>query len=906
ALMCLCVISCSYDVQHPVYSPTAEVDELLPEVQKVMEMSDEEIRGLISDKTDFSHVGCEACRGGSEYGRAARFTWSIDNPWQITCEHCGQVYPSDKYPMDKTLTIVNPVGEEQEYHYHQAEDGRAYFWNCKIRGFIKNYMAGRAYDLAVLYHLTGEEKYAHKASVIVHRFAEVYPAWPIRGFDGYQESPWADIQFKPSEGQKGSAFYDSKILEPDYQGNYITIGETPMNMPYWAGKWSRWFYGDIPQALFKTHDLIYQSDAYETISPDARETVERDLLRLSVDTIQKWPKRYGNMDGHRIMGFVMAGRILGEPDWVHYAVNWVQELLEKSYFYDGMWHEGTACYHRQITNRLAAIPDLADGHTDPPGYTYEPTGRRFDDLKMTRDLPALDRSIKAVYKLTLPLEQGKNKSLYAATHDSWWDKKSHGFTCTKSEPQLLPGMGHAVLGWGEDANQMQAHLHYSGASGHDHRDTLNIILHAKGTELLSEFGYCRTTLRGWSNCTPAHNTVVVDETEQTRGFAGNLMLFAPAGPEVFAVEADGTSRYESIADIYQRALVFARIGEEDGYLFDVFNTRGGQSHDWMLHSYANEDPELDVSLPLSSVDGTMYTHITDLRLAVTDEQWSMTHTCEDGSALKTYMLGATDTEVIAGRCPSIRPAPNDESKTHDYHMPIVAVRRTGPEDEDLSSTFVAVHEPYKEDTSIVAVRSLPVQGAPDAVAVAVVMDDFTDYIIHTGPSLESARVSLEEMAITFDGRLAHIRAKNGTPQRMHIFDGSMLKVGDNTLQTAGPLQGTITGVERHEAGDARNGFATDTGIPEGVELAGQTLILTHGDGSTHGYTIESVQNTGQGSFISVEDEPGLRIEGNTTTQIYFPHRTIEGPNTFRICAEALMRVDEEGQASIERMTSPVL
>ena len=197
--------------QHPVYNPTGDVAKLKQSVPRVMRMSDDEISEFISDKTDFSLVGCEDCRGGAEGGRSAIFEWSIDQPHQIKCKHCGHLYPSKKYPMDKTLKIVNPVGREQEYHYYQAQDGRTYFWNAKVRGYIKGYFAGRAYELALLYHLTKEPQYAHKAAVILHRFAEVFPGYPIRGYDAHSVSPWKDIQIKPGAGRQGSAFYDSRI-----------------------------------------------------------------------------------------------------------------------------------------------------------------------------------------------------------------------------------------------------------------------------------------------------------------------------------------------------------------------------------------------------------------------------------------------------------------------------------------------------------------------------------------------------------------------------------------------------------------------------------------------------------------------------------------------------------------------
>ncbi len=899
ALLLLAVTAgCAYEVQHPVYNPTGDEAKLKESVAKVMAMSDEEISQFISDKTDFSIVGCENCRGGAEGGRSATFEWSIDNPYQIKCTHCGQVYPSEKYPMDKTLTIVNPLGQEQEYHYHQAEDGRTYFWDARIRGSIKGYFAARAYDLALLYHVTKEPQYAHKSAVILRRFAEVFPGYPIRGYDNHSVSPWQDIQIKPGAGQQGSAFYDSKICAPDYAGS----------MPYWAGKWSRWFYGNVPMGPFNAHDLICDSGAYEELGDGTRQLVEKDLLRACVESLQKYPKFWGNMDGNCIMGLIVAGRVLGEPDWIHYAVGWFKGILEKSYFYDGMWHEGTACYHRQITNRLAMVPDLADGHTDPPGYTYEKTGERYDDLRMQRDIPALNRAVTCVVKLALPM--GKNqRSYYAVTHDCDWNKVCWPLARTKSECLILPGMGHAILGMGEGDDQVQAHLHYGGASGHDHRDTLNIIFHAKGKELLSEFGYCRTSLRGWSSGTSGHNTVVIDQTNQGGGVLGRLGLFATKGPQVFAVEADGTTRYEGKAELYKRALVLARVGEHDSYLFDVFRVKGGSVHDWMEHGYANENQALTTSLRFAPLAGTLYTHIKDLQQTVTDGPWEMTLTCADGTALKTHVLGAAGTRVITGMCPSIRGAQRDESTIHDLWMPIIAVRRGTPAEagaepvEPLSSTFVAVHEPYFETTCIDSVEQLAVAGPENCVALAVRSGDITDYLISTNEQAPYEQEVLVPAAnLSFRGRLAHLRLQGGEVKWAYILDGAELKLGQLHIKTAGPLTGDITGVQRREAGDENDAFLTPVQLPTDVELAGETMVITHGDTTAHGYTIDRVERVGDTTVIHVLDEPGLEITPDETRQVYFPHRVIPGTNTFYIAGSTLISYDEAGDPTVRTAT----
>jgi hypothetical protein len=218
---------------------------------------------------------------------------------------------------------------------------------------------------------------------------------------------------------------------------------------------------------------------------------------------------------------------------------------------------------------------------------------------------------------------------------------------------------------------------------------------------------------------------------------GRLGIFDTTGPDAYAVEADGTTRYEGKADLYKRAIVLVRVGEADSYLFDVFRVQGGSVHDWMQHGYANEEQAFSTDLKLTSREGTLYTHIKELREAAADSPWTMTNTCADGTALKTHMLGPEKTQVTVGRCPRIRGAQRDESRIHDLWMPIVAVRTGEPPPagtevtEPLRTTFVAVQEPYQEATFIDSVRNLDVEGGADAVAVAVKIGDATDYLIST-------------------------------------------------------------------------------------------------------------------------------------------------------------------------------
>ena len=65
-------------------------------------------------------------------------------------------------------------------------------------------------------------------------------------------------------------------------------------------------------------------------------------------------------------------------------------------------------------------------------------------------------------------------------------------------------------------------------------------------------------------------------------------------------------------------------------------------------------------------------------------------------------------------------------------------------------------------------------------------------------------------------------------------------------------------------------------------LHGMWIIVTHGNGHAHGYEIDRVQRREGGSAIILTMDHGLRIEGERTQEVFYPQRTIEGSNGFRI------------------------
>jgi len=118
---------------------------------------------------------------------------------------------------------------------------------------------------------------------------------------------------------------------------------------------------------------------------------------------------------------------------------------------------------------------------------------------------------------------------------------------------------------------------------------------------------------------------------------------------------------------------------------------------------------------------------------------------------------------------------------------------------------------------------------------------------------------------------------------MWLFEGEALSCGGEAITTdGGVLAGTIQIATRKADGAEHDAFVTDADLPTGEILHGVWIIVRHGNGYTHGYEIDRVEKTGGKTAVILTMDHGLTIDGATTQEIYFPQRTIQGVNSFRI------------------------
>ena len=864
----LMFLRCSRAVEHPVFEPSGggNVERLKKHVAKVMALDEEELLARIPDRSGFIFVGCPNCQGGSQENQ---LTWTLDDPEHVRCRYCGMVFPNETYPDTSVLRVTNPVGRTQEYPYWENESGYRYFFRAKGWYQARSYFAGIAYDLARLYHLTRDPIFARRAGAIVHRFAEVYPGYCVTNdYPARQKS----------------------LFEKD---------EPPY--PYWGGKWSRWFYGDIPTDLTLAYDLICEGEELENVDADAHRCIEEDLLRASVEFVKTYPIYLGNMDPTILRGMVAVGRVIGEPDFVHDAVARMTDLVRKRFFFDGMWKEGTVSYHNQTVGGLRRVLNLLKGYSDPPGYRSPRDGRHFENLDLVQDLPILRKAVRMPERLRYP--DGK----YVPVHDAWAGSGME--PKDRTGPMLLPAMGHARLGRGTGVNQIEVHLHFSGGYGHQHRDNLSLTLFAKGHELFPDLGYTHTRYRRWSTSTLAHNTVMVDGKEQHAGSEeapsdGDLLLYVPGNDTFQAVEADGARAYPGIVRTYRRLVILIGASERDAYALDLFRAAGGERHEWALHGDADRDGRLISDLRWAAygpnllppgVAATMPKHETDagsagahnvayalvrnVRRADVEGYWSATFEVPGAEeAVRVHALAVPGTEVFAGEAPSLRRAREDEGKLDAFTMPMLIARRSGA---DLSSTFVSVLEPYEGEPFIHSVERLSAEGDPDAVAVKVTYGETADFLICRTEGMEDTEVRVGDLRMR--GRIGFVRERNGRVEEMALVGGTYLRKGTSEVTSSGPVSGTIRSVHRKVQGAWSDAFEVDAEMPEGTALSGATMIVTHPDGFTHGYEIASVAEREGCPFVELKDDPGFEITPEGATRfVYYPHRESRGENRFYV------------------------
>ncbi|MBQ2743149.1 MAG: S-layer homology domain-containing protein [Oscillospiraceae bacterium] len=166
---------------------------------------------------------------------------------------------------------------------------------------------------------------------------------------------------------------------------------------------------------------------------------------------------------------------------------------------------------------------------------------------------------------------------------------SFGFAALRDGDDFTDGTGSTAKNTRRDV-----WMYYGSSSGHGHKDTMNLGMTAFGLNFLPDFGYPEQTgtqpnRLQWVEATLAHNTVTVNEKDQTSeaDIRGKAKHFE-RGESVQLMDVSTPYVYNGVTEEYRRSVVQIKVDDENSYAVDFFRVLGGNTHTYSLHASSDE------------------------------------------------------------------------------------------------------------------------------------------------------------------------------------------------------------------------------------------------------------------------------------------------------------------------------
>ncbi len=632
--------------------------------QKYIEMSDEELwRMVLSQWVPRElHVnrGCGCPNCGDEFFKIKEFgylRWGHDiekHPWKLKCKNCGTLFPSNDYgayyesglddrgefdpdKADQSL-LFNPDHPDPKDPDHKkwVDDGfgakyqdntLAFIARCAYLQWLRSMSAINT--LARAYALTSEPIYAHKAAVLLDRYADVYPNIDysfISGHGSYLNGK--QYAWNISDGGSGRGMIQGCIWETS----------TASKLSY--------AYDVIYEEMLKDQELVQFCAKMRQEYPGLEEKptteavarhIEDNLIALFCEAVIAG-NIHGNIGSHQ-RSMAMAAIALDRPGKTEQYLDWLFEpeggmiarILVDLVCRDGVSYEATTGGYGLSPRALVPVADLLQA--------YEP----YQKHDMYRDFPKMKQLFVACQAYRC-LNQVKPSIGDAGSAQAWGDNMHplgilfSGFRAYGTEDiarelwhtvrydrkrlearlnihetdeerqelleQLLAlkpelpirlesvnnsGYGLAILQSSEGAERGStrgrcAYIWYGKIGGHGHADRLNMGIFAKHMVMNPDLGYPQYPMgtsrkRGaWTNHTMSHNTVLVNDRRQRNKWSGKTELFSGGDlTRIAIVDSSTPPVYENLRT-YKRAVSLIDVSEDDSYVVDVFWVRGGTNH----------------------------------------------------------------------------------------------------------------------------------------------------------------------------------------------------------------------------------------------------------------------------------------------------------------------------------------
>lgn len=872
---------------------------------------DAELAGLIASASVPRDWGVSASSRCPECGNVIgdpnnKPGWIVDprKPFKVTCPICDSVFPTNDFETYYRSGFKTKIGWDTKYvddgwGWTDPKTGEKQWWvafanHWTMHGKLMPVM----HALGRAYLLTGDERYAHKALVLLHRYAEVYPE-----MDYESQSRYGTMMRAMGRRYPGKIAYNTwetdlvTALAEAYDACWDAI-DGDEELQRFTGKSGKQIRAFIEANLLEDAiDAYFDGKILGNFGMHQSTLAHLAIVRQYGEQ-EKWFDLLMNESSrnyqHLGLRFALYNVIFrdGIPFETssHYNSIWVRKITEYASLLDRAGKEpfDIPKLRRLYDGVLAQVvarghnPSVGDGGSvwggifpqDPA--SFQTAYRQYGDPRYLRFLIAM---------YGLPKDGGFNtfESLFHPPIEVPQALTGEPVTHPPLSSRLLGGYGMGILNNPQDS--VAAAVYYGVISSHGHFDRLHFELFANGHPMMPDLGYPDAMnefvpgIYTWSKNTIAHNTVMVDASRQRENVPGTVELFADGGfARVMDISAPGT--YPQ-CDQYRRAMIQVDCGDEQSYFVDVFTVSGGGQHDYSLHgppgsfetiggewsgphsgTLAGEDVEVgeiydDPKLGApgykggySGYTGSGFQHFYNVRRhnsvdggGDTVAQWS--HEKDPAAKLRIRVLPQPQQQLILANA-RVSPVKHPEVLTY------LIARRTSassvePQGENLTSRFVSVIEPFKDEPLIKRIRTIPLAGGTGTAIEIVRGDGGSDVVIY---DVENSKKNVLDGAISTDARVAIVRrGPSGHLSGRFFADGTLLAVDGDRVEGSART-GPVVSVD---AARSEIRIKPDQAEAQPEEFVGR-IVHFHNDFRRTAHTISSARRQGEQIVLTASDD----------------------------------------------------
>lgn len=602
-------------------------------------------------------------------GARGAFATSLETPYRFQCTIGGEWWYNG-------AEVTNPTSGEKVLVYDYGPGWVAprgfprahdiYYFTAAYREFLLGVLFSTPYSqllpgavvrpcilpLGVMYALTGERKYAHKAAVLINRLAECFPK-----YDGCYIQYAGDWTKKNRLG-----------LTPAPHSHCIGIGNFSTSSDTRAIQGVATAFDFIFEALQADGELLdffaahggadYRGSGQATWE-DVVFNVQHHLFGAAVDGAQRIIDDSWGSDWIQDWLEVLAclARVMENDAMVRDVMERPKGYLEQ--FSNATWRDGkhwygNAGYAPASLQAYCKMAEWLHGYRGPYSdgmpldlYSDARLGfeRMFDcsfDWAYDGTMPSLgdmggggrtalptsageeretfgDPGIAALYgALRVPAfgdhcltalsrrgDGGVDAAIgaFGASLDGLWALVHLGDlpNRARSAPaaprsRIFHDMGLAYFHTSGSKRSERTHFSFKplkGAPGHGHHEQLAVGIVRGGYDLTPDAGYPAAwqspKVAGWLSDTLSHNTVYLDG--RTHGLASGSLRSAYIGGKMQVATGDAGGQVHPSCSLYRRVLAVVDLGPGKCFAPDFFRVSGSVRREYVFHGLAGEQGE---------------------------------------------------------------------------------------------------------------------------------------------------------------------------------------------------------------------------------------------------------------------------------------------------------------------------